>query len=97
MAILVAEWRGVLGRSWNSERPLVFDHIFLTKSSGVCRAKDIQARINRRMELWERGIHAGLMGDSEAEGAAREDRARQCRGGGGQGLVNKLPRNCALW
>ena len=27
------------------------------------------------MELWERGIHAGLVGDADAEGAAREDRA----------------------
>ena len=35
----------------------------------------IRARITRRMDLWERGQHAGLVGDAEAEGAAREGRA----------------------
>ena len=29
----------------------------------------------RRMDLWERGLHAGLLGDAEAEGDAREGRA----------------------
>ena len=42
---------------------------------GVCRAKDIRSRITRRMDLWERCIHSGLVGDAEAEGAAREVRA----------------------
>ena len=27
------------------------------------------------MDLWERGLHAGLVGDAEAEGVAREGRA----------------------
>ena len=27
------------------------------------------------MDLWERGLHTGLVGDAEAEGAAREGRA----------------------
>ena len=27
------------------------------------------------MDLWDRGLHAGLVGDAEAEGAAREYRA----------------------
>ena len=73
-AILTAEWRGVLGRSWNSEIPLVFSHVVLTKTSSVHRSKEIRARITRRMDLWEKDIHAGLMGHSEAEGAAREVR-----------------------
>ena len=34
-AILAAEWRGVLDRSWNSERPLAFAHAMLTKTLGV--------------------------------------------------------------
>ena len=46
---------------------------------GVHRAREIRAKITRRVELLERGIHAGLMGDTEAEGAAREGRAS--RGG----------------
>ena len=68
--ILAAEWRGVLNRSWNSERPLVFAHVVLTKTLGVRRSQDIRARITRRMDIWERGLHTGLVGDAEAEGAA---------------------------
>ena len=73
--ILAAEWRGVLTRSWNSERPLIFAHVVLTKTLGVRRAREIRARITRRMDLWERGQYAGLAGDAKAEGAAREGRA----------------------
>ena len=74
-AILVVEWREVISRSWNSEIPLVFAHVVLTKTLGVRRAWEIRARITRRMELWERGQHAGLVGDAEAEAAACEGRA----------------------
>ena len=42
---------------------------------GVRRAQEIRASITRRMDLWERGQHAGLVGDSEVEGAAQEGRA----------------------
>ena len=42
---------------------------------GVRRGQEIRARITRRMDLWERGHHAGLVGDAKAEGAAREVRA----------------------
>ena len=42
---------------------------------GVPRAREIRVRITRRMDLWERGQHAGLVGDAEVEGAAREGRA----------------------
>ena len=31
------------------------------------------------MELWDRGLHAGLVGDAEAEGAAREGRSASGR------------------
>ena len=41
------------------------------KTFSVRREKGIQARITRRMDLWERGIHTGLVGDAEAGGAAR--------------------------
>ena len=74
-AILAAEWWGFLGRSLNSERPLVFAHVVLTKALGVRRAKEIRARITRRMDLWERGIHVGLLGDAKAGKYSREDRA----------------------
>ena len=42
---------------------------------GVRRAKEIRARITKRIDLWERGLHAGLVGDADAEGAVREGRA----------------------
>ena len=45
----------------------------------VRRAREIRARINRRMNLWKRGQHAGLVGDVKAEGAAREGRAASSR------------------
>ena len=66
---------GVLNRSWNSERPLVFTHVVLTKTLGIRRDREIRARITRCMEIWERGQYAGLVGDAEAEGAAREGRS----------------------
>ena len=75
MAILAAECRGVLDRIWNTERPLVFAHVVLTKTLGVRRARDIWERITMRMDLWERDLHAGLVGDAEAEGKAREVRS----------------------
>ena len=55
--------------------PLVFSHVVLTKTLGVRRAKEIRARITRRMDLWERVIHAGLVWDAEAEGSTSELRA----------------------
>ena len=73
-AILGLEWRGVLERTWKSERPLVFSHIVLTKTLGVHRAKEIQAQITRQIDLWERGLNAGMV-DANAEGGTREGRA----------------------
>ena len=66
--ILAAELRGVLNRNWNSERPLVFVHVVLKNTLGVCRARDIILRIISRIYLWERGLHAGLVGGVEAGG-----------------------------
>ena len=69
------EWRRVLGTSWNSKRYLIFVHVVFTKMLGVHRGQEIRARITRRMELWERGLHVGLVRDADAEGAAREGKA----------------------
>ena len=74
-AILAAEWRGVISRIWNSKRPLVFAHVVLKKTLGVRWDREIKARITRGMDLWERGHHTGLVGDAEAEGAARKGRS----------------------
>ena len=73
--ILAVDWQGLIEQSWKSDRPLVFDHVILTKTLVVCRAKEIRARITRWMDLWERGLHAVLVGDAKAEGAAREGRS----------------------
>ena len=73
-AILDVEWWGVIYWSWNSKIPLGFAHIVLRKTLSIHRDREIRARITRRMDLWERGIHAGLVGDAKAEGAARDGR-----------------------
>ena len=41
------------------------------------------------MDLWERGLHAGLVGDAEVEGAAQEGRAAS----GGKEEDNALARS----
>ena len=63
-AILAAESQGVLKRIWNFERPLVFVHVVLTKKLGIIRARGIRDRISRRIELCDRGIYMGLVGDA---------------------------------
>ena len=62
MDILEAEFWGVLDCIWNSDRPLVFTHVVLTNTLSVSRARDIWSRVTQSMDLWERGIHAGLVG-----------------------------------
>ena len=42
---------------------------------GVRRVQDIRSRITRLIDLWERGLHTGLVGDAKSEGAVREGRA----------------------
>ena len=42
---------------------------------GVHCSGKISMQISWRMDLWERGSHSDLVGDTEAEGAAREERA----------------------
>ena len=41
----------------------------------IFRAKEIWTRITRQMDLWERGLHSGLVGDAEEQGVDRESRA----------------------
>ena len=67
-AILAEERRGVLSRIWNSKRPLLFAHLVLGKTLGVRQAREIRVRTTRCTDLCERGQHAGLVGDAEAEG-----------------------------
>ena len=73
-AVLDVEWQGVLNRKWNSEQPLVFAHVVLTRTLSACKARKIRTSIDRRLDLWERGIHARLLGGALAEGRSREGR-----------------------
>ena len=60
--VLVAEWRGAIDQKWNYKRSLVFAHVVLIKTLGACKARETRARPNRRLDLWETGIRAGLVG-----------------------------------
>ena len=42
-----------------------------TKTLGAHKSREIQARIDRHLELWERGIHAGLVEGVLAQGRAK--------------------------
>ena len=48
---------------WNFKRPLVFAYMVLTRTLGAHKSREILARINHQMDLWERGIHTRLVGD----------------------------------
>ena len=75
MDILAAQWYVVLDGIWKSEIPLVFFHVVLTKTLCIGRARESRLRITRRMDLWYRGLHTGIVGGTEAEGANREGSA----------------------
>ena len=66
---------GVLNRSWNYERQLVFSRAVIKKTLGICRSREIRDRVTRRMDVCDRGTHVGLMGGVDAEGPDREDMA----------------------
>ena len=61
----------MLDWKWNSLIPLVFACVVLTKTLGAPKARETQASINRRLDLWDRGIHAGLVEDALEKGRAR--------------------------
>ena len=61
----------MINQKWNTERPIIFAHVVLTNILGAYKAREIRARIERRLDLWEGGIHAGLVGDALAEGRAQ--------------------------
>ena len=44
----------------------------LTKTLGAHKVREIWARISRRIDLWDRGIHRGLVWDALTEYMARE-------------------------
>ena len=42
---------------------------------GISRAREIKKQTTNCIDLWERGLHLGLVGDREAEGADSEGRS----------------------
>ena len=76
-AVLAVEWRGVFNRKWNSKQPLVFYHMFLTRTLCAIKAREIRSRIDRKLELWERGIDTGLVGGALSEVRPREGRVER--------------------
>ena len=66
------EWLGVTNCKCNYEIPLLFAHVVLTRTLSIRKAREILARINRRLDLWEIGIHARLVGDVFTEVRSRE-------------------------
>ena len=68
----------MLNRKMNSEIPLTITHVVLTKTLGAHKARYIRAMINRQLDLWERNIHTGLVGDALRKGRAQEGRVERC-------------------
>ena len=43
----------------------------MTKTLGACKAREFRARINIQLDLWERDIYTGLVGDALEEGRSQ--------------------------
>ena len=59
--VMAAYWQRVIDWKWNYERPIVFAHVVLTRNLSTCKASYILAKIDRLLDLWGGGIHAGLV------------------------------------
>ena len=46
----------------------------LTSNLSAHKSREIRASINLRLDIWDRGIHTGLVRDALSEGSAREGR-----------------------
>ena len=78
-AVLAEERRGVLDRKWDSERPLVFSHVVLTSTLRERKAREIRLIINHWLDLWEKGMHTGLVRDALVEGRSKEGHVERCK------------------
>ena len=88
--ILAAKWPEVINRICYSDIPLLFANVVLTKALGVRRNREIRSIISRRIDLWNRGLHTGLVGDVAVERAAGKCRASIGRQGEDKALSWKL-------
>ena len=62
---------GILNSSWISERPPALYHIIITRTLGICQAREIRSHIFSQMDIWGKVFHDGLVVDAEAKGGAR--------------------------
>jgi hypothetical protein len=67
-------WQGVRHRKWNSERPLMYAKLILQTTPDVKTSSDVRARLEMRMEIWEKGRIRALLDDVIAEVGARKGR-----------------------
>ena len=51
--------------------------MFLTRTLGNRKAREIRANIDIQLDLWEIVIHTGLVGDALVEGRSREGRVER--------------------
>ena len=77
-------------RHWKSDFPLVFAAIILPMTENVHSSNDIQACIERWVELWYQGRFAVLVDDTT-------NVRRGGRGGLGQGGSREAQYECAAW
>ncbi len=102
LELFTTEWRGILERKWNAERPLVCLLVILQRADGVKRSADIRDRIRQRMSLWKESQFGALVEDTEMEVTGRiqgppktdpESRARSFNGQVLSGRLRKAVRN----
>ena len=61
---LVGELRGVRDRRWNLEHFIVFQTVTLQRARHVTASRDIQRRIEKRMDAWEAGRYGMQVEDT---------------------------------
>ena len=74
---IAAIFRGIRNREWNSERLIVYPAVILYKAAGITASKDIRAKIESRMKLWNEGRFNALLEDVEVEARLRRGPRRE--------------------
>ena len=67
VAQITKELSGIMNRTWNSERFLVFQMVILQRSPKVVSATAIRNRIKSRLQLWMNGEFEWLVHDTVTE------------------------------
>ena len=64
ISALTRELNGVIERSWNAEKFIVFSSVILQRSPDAKRARDIRRRIENRLEAWAQNKFDMLVQDT---------------------------------